>query len=229
MVPHAGYSYSGACAAHLYARLDPSVQRVLILGVNHRAMGYKAALSPWDYWQTPLGKVAIDQELNEWLQRRVPFLENDGLAHSREHSIEVQLPFLQSVLTAFTFLPISLSYLSLAECAELGRAVAETCLSQTNRPVILASSDLNHYGSPTVTQKLDQMALEKVLARNPQELLEVVEEENISMCGVIPTAVLLFAVNTLGVTKAQLLKHCHSGDAAPMREVVGYASAVFEL
>ena len=229
MVPHAGYSYSGACAAHLYARLDPSVQRVLILGVNHRAMGYKAALSPWDYWQTPLGKVAIDQELNEWLQRRVPFLETDGLAHSREHSIEVQLPFLQSVLTAFTFLPISLSYLSLAECAELGRAVAETCLSQTNRPVILASSDLNHYGSPTVTQKLDQMALEKVLARNPQELLEVVEEENISMCGVIPTAVLLFAVNTLGVTKAQLLKHCHSGDAAPMREVVGYASAVFEL
>ncbi|HEU4345513.1 MAG TPA: AmmeMemoRadiSam system protein B [Candidatus Binatia bacterium] len=229
MVPHAGYRYSGACAAHLYARLDPSVDRVFILGVNHRAMGYKAALSPWDYWQTPLGEVAIDQELSEWLQRRVPFLKKDVLAHSSEHSIEVQLPFLQSVLTAFTFLPISLSYLTLAECAALGRAVAETCLSQASRPVILASSDLHHYGSPTETEKLDELALEKVLARNPRELIEVVEEHEISMCGVIPTAVVLFAVNALGVTQAHLLKHCHSGDTAPMREVVGYASAVFEL
>jgi AmmeMemoRadiSam system protein B len=229
MVPHAGYVYSGPCAAHLYARLAGSVQRVIVLGVNHRAEGHNAALSPWDYWQTPLGKVPVDQELNESLRRRVPFLKRDELAHSREHSIEVELPFLQRVLHDFTFLPISLSYLSVDACAELGWALAEICLSQADKPIVLASTDLSHYRSPRDTEELDQIALEKVLGRQPEDLLKVVEEKNITMCGVIPAAVALFAVNALGATRAQLLKHCHSGDAAPMKEVVGYASVVFEV
>jgi len=232
MVPHAGYIYSGPCAAHLYARLEDSVGRVILLGVNHWARGHKAALSPWESWQTPLGEVAVDRGLNDSLAARVSFLKHDDLAHSQEHSIEVQLPFLQRALGDFSFLPISLSHLSISECAELGAVVAEVCDAERRsetRTIILASSDLSHYLSPRETDALDQMALAQVLALNPEGLLNIVEKENISMCGVLPTAVMLFAANLLGVKHANLLKHCHSGDVAPMRKVVGYASVAVEL
>jgi len=232
MVPHAGYVYSGPCAAHLYGSLDPAIKRVIILGVNHWARGHRASLSPWPIWRTPLGEVTVDQELGDSLEARVRFLKPDAPAHAQEHSIEVQLPFLERVLADFTFLPISLSHLSVDECAELGAAIAELCKTAAGgeaKTLILASSDLSHYLSPKETEKLDRMALEPVLAVDPLGLLRVVEEKNISMCGVLPTAVMLFAAAALGVKRARLLKHCHSGDISPMRKVVGYASVAFEL
>lgn len=232
LVPHAGYVYSGACAAHLYTRLDPSIQRVILLGVNHRGHGYRAALSPADAWRTPLGAVAVDRQLSRLLQSRISFLRPDEAAHAQEHSIEVQLPFLQRVLDVFTLLPVSLGHISVEECAELGAAIAHIWAAQVdsaNRPVILASSDLSHYLSPEETAELDKIALDEVLALNPQGLLDVVERYNITMCGAIPTAVLLFAAKVLGAKRASLLKHCHSGEATPMRRVVGYSSVAVEL
>ena len=232
MAPHAGYMYSGPCAAHLYVCLDNSVGRVILLGVNHWGKGHRAALSPWDAWQTPLGAVPVDQKLNDFLATRISFLKNDELAHLQEHSIEVQLPFLQRVVSDFTFAPISLSYLSVEECAKLGTAIAEVCDAEPRserRTIILASSDLNHYLSPEETDELDGLALEKVLALDPAGLLNVVEKENISMCGALPTAVMLFAAAGLGAQQARLLKHCHSGDVSAMKNVVGYASVAVEL
>lgn len=232
MVPHAGYIYSGPCAAHFYSILEPDIRRVMLLGVNHWARGAKAALSPADFWQTPLGKVEIDRELNDWLKGEVGFLARDEKAHLQEHSIEVQLPFLQSVLGEFLFSPISISFLSEEECGQLGRAVArayETEKAAGKKTVIIASSDLSHYLSPKETERLDRLAVEQVLALDPAGLLKTVEDEGISMCGVIPTAVLLFAAQALGAKRARLLKHCHSGDAVPMREVVGYASVAVEF
>ena len=232
MVPHAGYIYSGPCAAHVYSSLDPAVKRVIVLGVNHWARGHRASLSPWPIWRTPLGDLAIDQGLSNSLEDRVKFLKPDAPAHAQEHSIEVQLPFLERVLADFTFLPISLSHLSEEECAELGAAIADLCKAAADgqsKILILASSDLSHYLSPKETEKLDRMALEPVLAVDAPGLLRVVEEKNISMCGVLPTAVMLFAAAALGVKRARLLKHCHSGDVSPMRKVVGYASVAFEL
>ena len=232
MVPHAGYVYSGPCAAHLYSRLPKETRLVILLGVNHRGVGSKAALSPADCWQTPLGWVKVERELGEELKGQVDFLAEDEGPHLEEHSIEVQLPFLQSVLEEFTFLPISLSHLTVEECRQLGQAIArvyEARISSGKKILLLASSDLNHYLSPEETERLDGMALEKVLALDPAGLLETVEEEDISMCGVIPTAVLLFAAKDLGAKRAQLLKHCHSGDAIQMREVVGYASVAVEF
>ena len=232
MVPHAGYIYSGPCAAHFYSNLEGSVESVILLGVNHRGRGAKAALSPADSWETPLGKVEIDRELNELLQSQIAFLEKDERPHLQEHSIEVQLPFLQSVLEEFTFLPISISFLSEDECRELGQAIArayEAHNSAGKKTVLIASSDLSHYLSPKETERLDRMALEHILALDPPGLLKTVEEEDISMCGVIPTAVFLFAAEELGARQARLLKHCHSGDVIPMREVVGYASVAVEL
>lgn len=232
MVPHAGYLYSGPCAAHFYSSLERDVACVVLLGVNHRGMGAKGALSPADCWETPLGRVKVDRELGELLEGQIDFLERDERSHLREHSIEVQLPFLQRVLGEFTFLPISLSDLSEEECRALGQAIAqvyETENSAGKRTVLIASSDLSHYLSPQETDRLDRMALERVLAIDPPGLLKTVEEEDISMCGVIPTAVFLFAAQALGARRAQLLKHCHSGDAIPMREVVGYASVAVEF
>jgi MEMO1 family protein len=231
VAPHAGYRYSGPCAAHLYARFPDTVEHVIIVGVNHWARGHRAALSPADAWQTPIGSVPVNQEINAILEHRVHFLKKDELAHAREHSIEVQLPFLQRVLRPFTFVPISLSDVSTAECSELGSAVAEVCKSGSalqDKTIVVASTDLSHYLSPRKTNELDQIALERVLHRDPAGLLNVVDQENISMCGVRPTAVMLYAANQLGVTEARLLKHCHSGDVAPMRKVVGYASVAFE-
>lgn len=232
LVPHAGFVYSGPCAAHLYARFDHAVERVILIGVNHRGGGHKAALSPADFWETPLGRVPVDQETNAFLEEQAGFLKTDERAHFQEHSIEVQLPFLQMVAGNFTFVPISLSYVSTEECARLGEAIAVVLTTGPNvrkRTVILASSDLSHYLSPQKTEALDRAALEKVLALDGLGLLNVVEEDNITMCGVFPTAVLLFAARALGSSRARLLKHCHSGDVAPMREVVGYASVALEL
>ncbi len=231
MVPHAGYVYSGPCAAHLYARIPATVERLIIVGVNHWGNGYRAALSPADAWQTPLGPVQVDQEINAILERRVTFLKIDEFAHAQEHSIEVQLPFLQRILRRFAVVPISVTDLSVQECLELGSAVADICQLDSapqNKAFILASTDLSHYLSPKKTNDLDQMALEPVLQRDPVGLLTVVEQKNISMCGVRPTAVALYAAKQLGVTDAHLLKHYHSGDVTPMRKVVGYASVVFE-
>jgi MEMO1 family protein len=232
MVPHAGYVYSGPCAAHLYSTLDKNTRGVILLGVNHRGRGANAAVSPAEIWETPLGRVQIDRELARELLGQIDFLVEDDRPHREEHSIEVELPFLQSVLEAFTFLPISLSYLAPEECRCLGEAIARLCEEKNGageKILLLASSDLNHYLSPEETERLDRLALEKILALDPAGLLQTVEENDISMCGVIPTAVLLFAANALGAKQARLLKHCHSGDVVPMREVVGYASVAVEF
>ena len=189
MVPHAGPIYSGPCAAHLYARIDPSVKQVILIGVNHRAYGHRAALSPWETWRTPLGDVSVDQELNEYLGARVPFLKRDPDAHAEEHSIEVQLPFLQRTLDQFTLTPISLAHISIDDCAELGDAIA-SYVQHKEKILILASTDLSHYRSPKQTDELDRLVIDQVLAFNPTALLNVTEEKNITMCGVIPTAVM---------------------------------------
>lgn len=232
VVPHAGYVYSGACAAHLYAALEPRASRAIIVGVNHRGIGPPAALSPADCWETPLGKARVDRALGRRLLEEVAFLSEDERPHAREHSIEVQLPFLQTALERFTFLPLSLSRLTLGECEELGKALAglyEREAARGERVVLLASTDLSHYLSPDEAERLDGLALERVLALDPQGLYRVVRENDISMCGVIPTVAFLFAVKFLGARGARLLKRYHSGDVAPMNEVVGYASVAVDL
>jgi AmmeMemoRadiSam system protein B len=229
MIPHAGYVYSGPCAAHFFARLGPMVERVIVLGVNHSGRGHRAALSPHEYWETPLGKIAIDDQLNDLLKRHVGFLQEDEVAHSQEHSIEVQLPFLQATVENFVLLPIALSRVSLTECCALGHALAEYWAWESKRTVVLASSDLSHYLSPAETERLDRLVIDAVVSLRPAELLATVEKDQITMCGVMPTVVLLYTLSALGVKEGHLLMHCHSGDITPMTEVVGYASVAFEL
>jgi hypothetical protein len=224
VVPHAGYEYSGAIAAHAYARI--AAQRppasVLILGVDHYGMSQGASLSARP-WATPLGPVAVDLDLVRALDR--PPLEVDERAHAREHSIEVQLPFLDYVLPHPRFVPLEIRFGAFDEL----RAIASVVRSAIEgRDVLLvASTDFSHYVPAATAERLDRRAIDPILKMDPRRLYDTVVREDISMCGIAPTTVLLSALAGRPI-RAELLRWGHSGEVAPMSEVVGYAAIVLE-
>jgi AmmeMemoRadiSam system protein B len=225
VVPHAGLMYSGHVAAAFYALADLP-KRFIILCPNHTGAGHFAAINRERAWHTPLGDVAIDTQLADALMARTTLLAEDARAHAREHSLEVQLPFLQRLLGgAFTFVPICLGAHRYDYAEEIGRAIASVVKEEREPVAILASSDLNHYEDQRTTLHKDQLAIDQVLARNPRELWRVVDESDVSMCGFIPTTAMLVAVNELGASDARLIKHATSGDInGDYSHVVGYAA-----
>jgi AmmeMemoRadiSam system protein B len=224
VVPHAGLMYSGHVAAAFYAVAELP-KRFIILCPNHTGIGHFAAINREGDWRTPLGSVPVDTALADVLLSKTRLLGDDWKAHAREHSLEVQLPFLQQLVGDFTFVPICLAAPNYAFCEEIGNAIAEVI---QNQPVgILASSDLNHYEDQQVTLRKDQQAIDQVLALDPQSLWRVVEEEDISMCGFIPTTTMLIAAKKLGARNARLIKHATSGDInGDYSHVVGYAAII---
>lgn len=225
VVPHAGLMYSGHVAAAFYALADLP-KRFVILCPNHTGAGHFAAINREGAWRTPLGDVAIDTPLADALMAKTPLLSEDTRAHAREHSLEVQLPFLQKLLGDFTFVPICLGAHHYEYAEEIGRAIAEVLQGEKD-VAILASSDLNHYEDQRETLRKDQLAIDQILARDPAELWRVVREYDVSMCGFIPTTTMLLAANALGATEARLIRHATSGDVnGDYSHVVGYASVL---
>lgn len=223
VVPHAGLMYSGHVAAAVYAAADLP-KRLIILSPNHTGLGRPAAINRSGSWSTPLGEVKIDTELADALMRETPLLEEDALAHAREHSLEVQLPFLQTILPEFSFVPICLGAHRLDYAEEIGGAIARVVRASSDPIAILASSDMNHYEDQKTTLRKDQIAIDQVVAMNPQELWRVVDEYDVSMCGFIPTTTMLVAARQLGAKSAKLVKHATSGDInGDYGHVVGYA------
>ncbi|MGP8074255.1 MAG: AmmeMemoRadiSam system protein B [Thermoplasmata archaeon] len=224
VVPHAGYEYSGAIAAHVYAQIgaERPPESVLILGVDHHGLSEGASLSARP-WLTPIGPTPIDPDLVRALD--VPPLHIDEAAHAREHSIEVQLPFLEYVLPKPRFVPLEVRFGPeefLEEVAEVvRRAIAGRDV------LLLASTDFSHYVSPATAQRLDRLAIDAILERDARRLYQTVAEHDISMCGIAPTTVLLAALTGQKLT-ARLLRWGHSGEVAPSRQVVGYAAIVLE-
>ncbi|MGZ4777703.1 MAG: AmmeMemoRadiSam system protein B [Thermoanaerobaculia bacterium] len=224
VVPHAGLVYSGHVAAAFYAEAELP-KRFIILCPNHTGAGSAAAINREGAWRTPLGDAPIDTPLADALMSRTKLLQVDARAHAREHSLEVQLPFLQRLLPEFTFVPICLATHRLELTEEVGNAIAEVVKSERDAVGILASSDLNHYEDQQTTVRKDNLAIAEVIARKPAELWRVVDEFDVSMCGFIPTTAMLFAANRLGASQARLLKHATSGDVSgDYVRVVGYAS-----
>ncbi|HUR80030.1 MAG TPA: AmmeMemoRadiSam system protein B [Thermoanaerobaculia bacterium] len=224
VVPHAGLMYSGHVAAAIYA-LAELPKRLIILCPNHTGAGHFAAINREGAWRTPFGDVAIESSLADALMSKTPLLAEDVRAHAREHSLEVQLPFLQRLLGDFTFVPICLGAHRYDYAEEIGRAIADVLKEEKEPVAILASSDLNHYEDQRETLRKDQLAIDQVLARNPRELWRVVDEYDVSMCGFIPTTTMLVAANALGASNAKLIKHATSGDVnGDYSHVVGYAS-----
>ena len=223
-VPHAGYLYSGPIAAHAYAAIaaERPPSTVLILGVNHTGRGAPAALSSRD-WLTPLGRVPVDRDLVRALDRRP--IELDETAQAREHAIEIQLPFLQYVLPFPRFAALTVSMGPVGFLADVAAVVRKAL--QGRDVLILASTDFSHYVPAEVARRLDRQAIDQILARDPNGLYSTVVEQDISMCGIAPTTVLLFATQDEPLT-ARLLRWGNSGEVEPMPEVVGYASILLE-
>jgi AmmeMemoRadiSam system protein B len=228
VVPHAGLMYSGHVAGAFY-QLAELPRRFIILCPNHTGLGHFAAINRSGSWRTPLGDVKIDTPLADALMTAAPYLRIDDAAHLREHSLEVQLPFLQRIAGEFTFVPICLGAPRYEICEQVGTAIADVIRGSGDTIGILASSDLNHYEDQETTLRKDALAIDQVVARNPSELWRVVDDEDISMCGYIPTTTMLVAANALGATSARLIKHATSGDInRDYGHVVGYAAIIVQ-
>ena len=221
--PHAGFVYSGGVAGRLYAHLTiPG--KVIILGPNHTGAGAKVAVAPHEDWSTPLRPQPVDTELARRLVDACPAAEFDPSAHWREHSIEVQLPFLMRRRPDLKILPVVVKHLDLDECLELGRLLADV-IGEIDEPVgIVASSDMSHYQPDDVARTLDHLAIDAALERDPVLLYETVHREGITMCGVVPATVALTAANLLGSVGSHLVAYATSGDVSgDYSAVVGYA------
>jgi AmmeMemoRadiSam system protein B len=226
LVPHAGYKYSGRVAAEVYQRLEiPS--RVILIGPRHFPRGAPVAILSSGAWQTPLGLAPIDMCLAGKLTRACPLLREDTIAHGSEHSIEVQLPFLQSLAPSFAFVPIVIGTVQFGDLESLGHALAEIIQSEPEPILLVASTDMNHYESDEITRVKDRKAIDSILALEPRELFDTVRNENISMCGYGATVAMLTAMRVLGATHAELVCYATSGEVnGDLREVVGYAGIV---
>jgi AmmeMemoRadiSam system protein B len=223
VVPHAGYMYSGHVAGAVYRRLELP-QRMVILCPNHTGMGEPLAIMSEGAWHTPLGDVPIDAELAVELKRQMPLLSEDEAAHRVEHALEVQLPFLQVLAPGFQFVPIAVGTGNFDVLSSLGVVIGNTMAKQGRRFLVIASSDMNHYESDSVTRVKDRRAIDQMLALDARGLYDVVREGNISMCGYGPAVVMLTAARKLGATKAELVRYATSGDVSGERDmVVGYA------
>jgi AmmeMemoRadiSam system protein B len=227
VVPHAGYIYSGQVAGAVFGRL-PKRPTYIILGPNHTGRGAPLAIMSSGEWLTPLGRVPIDSALARLLRRSCHLLTEDAEAHEDEHSLEVQLPFLQRSVGEFKFVPIVIGVGGYSALESLGHGIAQAV--GTAAVMIIASSDMNHYEPDSLTRQKDRKAIDKVLALDPPGLYEVVRHEDISMCGYGPTIAMLTAAKDLGAQRAELIKYATSADTSGDRDaVVGYAGIVVSL
>jgi AmmeMemoRadiSam system protein B len=178
-------------------------------------------------WDTPLGAVAVDQKLAAALHESCHLLSEDAEAHTREHAIEVQLPFLQQPMAEFQFVPIAVGVGNFAALEFLGHCIAQTVESASKPVMIIASSDMNHYEPDNITRVKDRKAIDRILALDPRGLHEVVAREHITMCGFGPAVAMLIAALDLGAKKAELVKYATSADTSGDRgAVVGYAGVI---
>jgi AmmeMemoRadiSam system protein B len=227
LVPHAGYIYSGNVAGAVFARIEMP-QKVVVLGVRHFPRGENAAILSDGAWQTPLGDLPIDAKLAEACKEQCPILKEDSIAHAQEHSLEVQLPFLQVLQPATQFVPIALGTIKFEELQQIGEAVARVIASSQEEILLLASSDLNHYEDDLITRKKDALAIAQLEAMDPLGLYDTCRKESISMCGLGPAVASLVALRALGAERAEMVVHATSAAiSGDYRRVVGYAGLVF--
>jgi len=225
--PHAGYVYSGGVAGEVFSSVRVP-GRAVIFCPNHTGIGEDAAIMSRGAWRMPWGDVPVDEELAARLENACPLLREDASAHSREHAIEVQLPFLHRFRPDVRIVPVALGRLSIEECRDLGESVADAIAGDPERPLLVASSDMSHYVPDAVARKKDRLAIDRMLALDPEGLYATVRTERISMCGVMPATVVLFAARRLGATSARLIRYATSGDVSrDFEQVVGYAGLAF--
>ncbi len=224
--PHAGYIYSGPVAGAAISRIKFK-DTFIIMGPNHTGRGKPLSIMTEGVWKTPLGEVEIDSELSKQILKASGYLQEDQVAHQYEHSIEVQLPFLQYFKSDIKLVPIILAHASGAIYKEIGKGLAKAIKESNKEVVIIASSDMTHYESQESARRKDTQAIEAMLDLNEDELLKRVQELDISMCGYAPAVSLISAAKELGATRAELVRYQTSGDTTgDYSAVVGYAGVI---
>ncbi len=225
--PHAGYIYSGHVAGAVYSQIIIP-DTIVILGPNHTGLGKPAAIMTEGKWQMPFGAVPIEENLARMILHHSNILEKDEQAHLYEHSLEVQIPFLQYLNPNICIVPICLStLLSITEIEEIGAAIGNAIELYDKPTLIVASTDMSHYVPHDIAKKKDSLAIERILELDFVGLLEVVMQEKISMCGVVPTATSIVAAKKLGAVKGYLVRYATSGEiSGDFYQVVGYAGII---
>ncbi len=229
VVPHAGYQYSGPIAAHSYYKLAIAGMRqsVVILGPNHSGYGSGVSANTSGEWSTPLGEVQVDSELGGKIVKNSGLIDVEDRAHKSEHSIEVQLPFLQFIYPRrFRFVPLCMMLQDLETSKEVGEAVAGAV--EDTGAVVLASSDWTHYEPQEKAVAKDKQALKAVVAMDSVDFQRTIEEKMVSACGYGPVTALIHAARMLGAKDGKLLSYQTSGDVTgDNTSVVGYAAVMF--
>lgn len=226
VVPHAGYMYSGHVAGAVYGRLGLP-KRFVVLCPNHTGTGAPLGMMSDGIWTTPLGDARIDEQLARELRQQFPGLTDEADSQRHEHAVEVQIPFLQVLAGEFTFVPITVGISRFDVLEQLGTAIARTAEAVGERIMIVASSDMNHYESDSVTRIKDRKAIDRMLALDALGLYETVVNEKISMCGFGPAVATITAARQLGARSAELIKYATSADVSGEKDwCVGYAGIV---
>jgi AmmeMemoRadiSam system protein B len=224
IAPHAGYMYSGAVAGAVYSSVVIP-KRLVLLGPDHQSRAARFSLVKSGAWATPLGEVPIDTPLADRILQGSDLIAADPAAHNGEHSLEVQLPFLQYLNPDISIVPISIPYFAaFPELSELGLAIASAIRDQGDPVLIVASTDMSHHVSQETARDKDYRAIDRILALDARGMYETVQAERISMCGFQATAAALVAAKELNACRAELMRYQTSGDVTgDYAAVVGYA------
>lgn len=229
--PHAGYIYSGAVAANgFYEVATVNFRDVIMVGPNHYGIGSWVAGMREGTWETPLGEVQVNSQMADEIKRRSAALDFDDYAHSRDHCLEVQLPFLQYVKQGFKIVPVVLVSQNRDIALDLGNAISQTIMEMNalDSTLLLASSDFTHYEPNSEAYKKDGELIKTILSLDVNRFYTILERMNISACGYGAIATMMVAAKNLGATRGELLKYATSGDVTgDVSAVVGYSSIVF--
>jgi len=225
--PHAGYIYSGPIACHsFYSISSESPELIIIIGPNHWGVGCNVAAMKDCSWETPLGQVEVDSDAASELSKISNIVDLDFFSHTKEHSLEVQVPMLQEVYSKFKILPIILIDQEKNAVEEIGEAVAT--ISKQKNSMIIGSSDFTHYEPNEFAHEQDKALIEPILDLDVDQFYKVLYEKNVTACGYGAIASTMIACKKLGATKGELLKYATSGDVTgDTSSVVGYGSIIF--
>jgi hypothetical protein len=228
ILPHAGYIYSGQVAGKTVSRIIIK-DNVVLLGPNHTGLGAPFSIMIEGAFKTPLGEVQINTALAKAILDKSKYLTEDTNAHIYEHSLEVELPFLQYYNSAIKIVPMVLTQGEISIYEEIGKSIALAVKESglQNSTLIIASSDMTHYEPQKSAEKKDKQAIEAILGLDEGKLIDKINKFNISMCGYVPSAIMLVAVKCLGAKAAELVSYQTSGDVTgDYGSVVGYAGII---
>jgi AmmeMemoRadiSam system protein B len=226
--PHAGYTYSGPIATHSYNLIsNQDFDLAIILGPNHWGIGCNIATMKDCIWETPLGKIEVDSEAVKEITQITSLVEVDFFSHTKEHSIEVQIPMLQEFCkNKFKILPISLIDQEYDSAIQIGNSISK--MAEGKKTIIIGSSDFTHYEPNEFAHSQDLALIQPILDLDVEEFYKILQNRRVSACGYGAIATTMVACKKLGATKGQLLKYATSGDiTGDKSSVVGYASIVF--